>query len=454
MDAQRYQAFTASLKQLLDNSDITASVQSVLQLLASYQDLLPLIPDPPFELFRQLHSITATFANALERTLQSEDTPVPEPTPLDLLLEAAVKLVEWLPLHLLDSQFQKPIDAIPHPITELKSDDLEPVGHRLLTAALLIPTHPIVRCLLRRLTDRLVTHPSSDCPIVTCILRFVEDIRAKGLTVWKAMRDSRDGTVLITPLKSRRLTEGRRLNGVAVLVQDKGIPDRIIDRLLPCALFVLDDYDSEVACYGAKTLMTMIGGTTHGRLLNWHDVIHRALSDRLLSCDVMLWKELLSLCLKFLVKFSEEGPKNKDRVLGTAAGRGVVDVLQTHPGMIIFEKILERLQMDLAPYVLAEAFCDRGPEWIAYLGSKLVRYFSKLFPVLIRWMMTGSLSLQLKALDSMQSVIKITSPRIQRHVRFLETVLDAIKAHSNGDVGGHLEKKLKETCACLNAIND
>ena len=256
------------------------------------------------------------------------------------------------------------------------------------------------------------------------------------LSKWKALNlsQSENAAVSATPPASSetRLLEARRVEGVLKVVKGETLRDRVVDRLLPCVLFVVDDYDARVASVGARTLRDILSRARSECLRSWNEVLQRTICDRLLSSQLELWTELLPVAMLL----TERGATQQGRFISRLA---------------VMERMLERLVTDAPPYELASAFLDYGPRLVGGIGRGTVRFFSKLFPLMTQWMFSSAPGLPEKTLDLVVAVIQATPERIGRHQQILVEILDAVeKHHSTGD---SLRNKLKSVRVCLATVS-
>ena len=282
-------------------------------------------------------------------------------------------------------------------------DAMEPLGGKVLLAVSLFPEHPTALRLLQHL-------PGNDRP-ADQLLYFVEDVRSVLLPRWKSFHrhQSEDGDVVSSPPSfEQRFAEGRRLKGLLHLLFDDPLPDRVMDRWIPCVLFCLDDFDPRVAVLGVETLDAILKRASEEGWQNWQPVLYQTITDRILSCEITLWKVLVPT----VRLFCEQIPMH---------------------GIDFMEKMLERLETDMQPYELGSVFLDDAVMLLPHLGTSVVRCFSKLFPLLTRWLLASDTSLQRKALNLLTAVIRATPQRMPRHRTILLEILSVMERHNEGN---------------------
>ena len=362
----------------------TALLQSVLQNCA---DLRLQKTD---DVVKRVHRVALAILTRLER--QEKD--------VDVMLELLNTLLTLLPSESLESIVSvMGRDTTERGwVTEVDTDDaMEPIGGKVLLAVGLFPEHPTALRLLQHL-------PGNDHPAEQ-LLYFVEDVRSVLLPRWKSFHhhQSEDAAVVSSPPSfEQRFAEGKRLKRLFHLLFNDPLPDRVMDRWIPCVLFCMDDFDPRVAVLGVETLDAILRSASEEGWQNWQRVLCQTITDRVLSCEITLWKALVPTVRLFCERIPSHGIE-------------------------FMEKMLERLETDMQPYELASAFLDDAVMMLPCMGTSVVRCFSKLFPLLSRWLFSSDSPLQKKALKLLTAVVRATPQRIPRHRNILLEILSAVE---------------------------
>lgn len=402
---ERIDTFSTALKRIAAENE-TAST-NVLTTLESFEDLRPLLREGSTkfrDIHRDLQKCVLILSSKIEKLSQLElqENATISPLTLRSHFRALKTLAEFLPTSFLDKI--KPFSETDQIclVVEVDEDQIEPVGALLIETSAIDPSNEDSLTLIEILSERLQT-----TTIQNLLIYFVEDLRNRSLPLWKRFHisQSKDAEIEISPpSKEQRLLEAIKWKGIFRWLNGT-IPDSVLDRWLPCALFIVDDANSDIACIGLEILQCNFKSASLEGLKKWKEVLTTTLLDRLLASDETLWEKIVPVSVIWLERMED------------------VDVC-----VQFFEKMLERLQTDVSPFVLGTVFARSAQNCVRMLGIKSVRFFSKLFPLLVKWLFSKRSTLQLDALNLLETIIDVTQLRIQRHRPILEELLSSLKS--------------------------
>lgn len=180
-----------------------------------------------------------------------------------------------------------------------------------------------------------------------------------------------------------------------------------LDLVVPTVCAIVDDPSQDVQVLGLACLHHLVREASRKGLLAWREVVLQVVQGAIIGAEVDLWEALFPLATDLVIKLEGSNPRQP--------GYDVV--------MKSLLKEIERGSHDARKrLIFMTAVCELAQP----MGLILVKYFSRLLPLLLEWADAQDVRSRRLAVQTLSIVVKQTWPRIPAHSIMLWDVLQKV----------------------------